>query len=101
MRSRFVLVLIILVALTSSASARRILWKPKEKPPVSLREAITLAEKDLGENAKKYHCIRASLAKTFSNGDWEFQFMTTKGETMWMSVGSDGKVRRSRDGFAY
>jgi hypothetical protein len=76
-------------------------WKPTEKPPVSLAEAIKLAEAELQNEKVQYFCIGASLARTFSAGDWEFRFSSKEGKEMFVSVGSDKKVQKSESGFEY
>jgi len=98
--------LFVLLLLGGVASARRIAWKPQEKPPVLLSEALALAEGELAkqEGAKrdeKYHCIGASLAQTFSRGDWELIYCTPEGKSLWISVGSDKSVQVSTKGFSY
>ena len=48
MRKRVVIVAVICCLLfCASIFARRIAWNPKEKPPVSLRLALALAEEEL------------------------------------------------------
>ena len=99
------LVLLVLV-LVGMASARRIAWKPQDKPPVLLSEALALAEGQLAKHEgekreEKYHCIGASLAQTFSRGDWELIYCTPEGKSLWISVGSDKSVRVSTKGFSY
>jgi len=103
--------LFVLLLLGGVASARRIAWKPQEKPPVLLSEALALAEGELAkqegakpEGAKreeKFHCIGASLAQTFSRGDWELIYCTPEGKSLWISVGSDKSVQVSTKGFSY
>lgn len=95
---------LLLVLLASGvAEARRIRWKPEEKPPVWLKEALDLAAAELDNMKRKretdYYCIGAELAKTFSNGDWELHFSAQGGESVWVSVGSDKSVRTSKIGF--
>ena len=92
-------VLILLVS--GVACARNIKWKPQEKPPVLLKEALELADGELAKREGKFHCIGASLAKTFSGGDWELRFSTPEGKSLWISVGSDKSVRASTEGFEY
>lgn len=81
--------------------ARRIAWKRTDKPPVPLREAILLAEKELKEEKTEYFCVGAHLAKTFSEGDWQFHFSSKVGKEIWVVVSSDKSVRKSADGFDY
>jgi hypothetical protein len=94
------LVLLVLL-LVGVASARRIAWKPQDKPPVSLSEALKLADEELTKHEGKYHCLGASLAQTFSKGDWELTYSTPEGKPLWISVGSDKSVRVSTEGFSY
>ena len=105
MTGRFVrtglLFLILGVGLGSVAAARYIQWKPEEKPPVLLPAALVLADAELGKKGEEYHCISATLAKTFTGGDWELRYSSAKGKSMWVSVGSDKSVRTSERGFEY
>ena len=43
----------------------------------------------------------ASLAQTFTQGDWELHYATRQGKEMWVSVGSDKSVRKSDQGFEH
>jgi len=98
---RLILLIVCSMLIGGAVHARNIAWKANEKPPVSLAEAIKLAETHLQEKKIQYFCIGASLAKTFSNGDWELNFSSKEGKQMWISVGSDMNVRESEHGFDY
>lgn len=102
MYRRTILLVAFLLMLGGVAYARRIAWKPNEKPPVSLAEAAKLADVEAAkqEDAELF-CISVSLAKTFSGGDWEFRYSSAKGKHFWVSVGSDKSVRTSDAGFEY
>ena len=63
--------------------------------------ALAIAEAELEKEKIEYHCISANLAKTFSEGDWEFHFCSKDGKHLWLSVGSDRKVQKSEYGFEY
>ena len=81
--------------------ARRIAWVDTEQPPVSLTEALKLAETRLQDEKVHYFCLGASLARTFSQGDWELSFSSKEGKHLTVSVGSDRQVRTSELGFEY
>lgn len=98
---RVILIAAILLMCCSVALARRIAWKPLEKPPVSLAMAAALADAKAAEQDKELFCISASLAKTFSDGDWAFQYSSPKGKQFWVSVASDKSVKVSQIGFDY
>lgn len=98
---RLILSVVCMALLSGAVYARRIAWKPTEKPPVSLADAIKLAEAQLQKEKVQYFCIGASLAKTFSEGDWELNFSSKDGKQMTVSVGSDMKVRQSEQRFDY
>ena len=98
---RIILLVVCSMLLCGAAYARRIAWIPTEKPPVSLAEAIKLAETQLQNEKVQYFCVGASLAKTFSEGDWQLNFSSKKGKRMIVSVGSDKKVRKDEHGFEY
>ena len=98
---RITLIAVILLMCCSVALARRIAWKANEKPPVSLAVAAALADAKAAEKDEELFCIGASLAKTFSGGDWEFQYSSAKGKQFWISVASDKSIRVSDHGFEY
>ena len=81
--------------------ARRAEWDKSAKPPVSIRQALDLAEAELKNPDAEYFCIAASLANTFSGGDWELRFSSKGGKEMWVSVGADRKPRKSEQAFQY
>ena len=101
MTRQFAVVGLLILLLSGVASARRIQWKPQEKPPVPLKEALELADGEMAKRDGEFHCITARLAKTFTDGDWELSYSTPEGETLWISVGSDKSVRASTEGFHY
>ena len=101
MTRRAVIIIAVCAMVCSVAYARRIAWKANKKPPVSLHLAITLAEAELDKDEVEYFCIGASIAQTFSEGDWALQFSSADGKSMSVSVGSDKKVRKSEHGFIY
>lgn len=76
-------------------------WKNTERPAVSLRLALALADTELEKEEVPYFCIGASLARTFTEGDWELHFSSKDGKEMWVSVGSDKSIRKSKEGFNY
>ena len=92
---------VLLLCFGGAAFARYIKWKPEEKPPVSLSEALLLADAQILKREEKYHCVGATLAKTFTGGDWELQYGSPEGKSLWASVGSDKSVRLSATGFEY
>jgi len=98
---RTVLLIVCSFLLCGIAYARRIAWVDTQPPPVSLVEAIKLAEARLQDEKVHYFCIGASLAKTFSQGDWELSFSSKAGKRMTVSVGSDSQVKTSEQGFEY
>jgi hypothetical protein len=92
---------VVLALLGGVSYARYIQWKPEEKPPVSLPLAAALADAEIEKQEGKYYCLGASLAKTFTGGDWELRYSSTSGKQLWVSVGSDRSVRVSAMGFEY
>lgn len=101
MKSRIVAVVVILTVLCEAAYALRMVWKNTDQPPVSLHLALSLAEEELAKEDVKYFCIGASLAKTFSEGDWALHFSSKEGKEMWVNVASDKKITKSKEGFEY
>ena len=83
------------------AYGRRIAWKSADKPPVSLADAAKIADAEAAKQKVELFCIGGSLAKTFTGGDWEFQYSSATGKQFWVSVGSDKSVRTSDMGFEY
>ena len=99
---RLALVLLFLTfGSTGYLFARNILWNPKSKPPVSLPEAHEIALAALKDRHVDFYCTGASLAKTFSEGDWEFRFSAADGSATVVSVGSDKQTRVSDRGFSH
>ena len=101
MSRRIAVVGLLILLLSGVASARNILWKPQEKPPVPLKEALELADGELAKREGEFRCIAARLAKTFTDGDWELRYSTPEGKALWISVGSDKSVRARTEGFSY
>jgi hypothetical protein len=99
MRRATALAAIAVVLFTTSVFARRIVWRIADEPPVSLQSALDLAKAELKDES--YFCVGASLAQTFTQGDWELHYATKQGKEMWISVGSDKSVRKSDKGFDY
>jgi hypothetical protein len=99
MRTSIIVLVLVAAISTPIALGRYITWKPADPPPVSLQEALALANKDLNDDA--YYCVAASLAKTFTGGDWELHYCTKQGKNMWVSVGADKSIRKSEHGFEY
>lgn len=75
------------------------MWDPKDKPPVSLEEAIVLAKKQLKPKGD-YYCLGATISKSFTEGDWELMMACGKKST-YVSVGSDKSIHVSEEGFRY
>ena len=98
---RILLLIVCSLLLGGVAYARRIAWEATQPPPVPLGEAVKLAEDRLKGETVHYFCIGASLAKTFSDGDWELSFSSKEGKRMTVSVGSDRQVKTSEQGFEY
>ena len=101
--TRKVVVVIVSVAVLSCgmALAYRGRWKPADRPAVSLRLALTLAEEALANEEVRYHCINANLEKTSQKGEWHFSFASKDGKRMSVKVTSDGVVMKSPFGFDY
>ena len=94
-------IVIFLVALTSTLFARNIQWRPTEKPPVSIAAAVEAATKELNKGGADFYCLGGSIGRNFSQCDWLLTFSNTAGEFRWVSVGSDGKIRVSKEGFDF
>ena len=60
---------------------------------------MSATSNDLNDDA--YYFVAASLAKTFTGGDWELHFCRKQGKDMWISVGADKSIRKSDHGFEY
>ena len=103
MKNKRLLLILLLLFFTSAGYlfARNIIWNPKNKPPVSLPEAHEIALAALKDRHTEFFCTHASLARTFSEGDWEFQFSSADGSSTSVSVGSDKQAKISDRGFAH
>ncbi len=82
------------------SQARRIIWEAGKRPPISLAEALNLADAHL-KNKGKYYCLRAELASTFTSADWELEYSSDENDNLSLSIGSDKSVRESKKGFNY
>ena len=80
-------------------------YGPKDRPPLALTEAYTLAVARLGPATNRFHCISASVLEMGgTNGwtGWTFWFSNTNGDRASMWVFFDGGVTcdfRSGEGF--
>ena len=101
--TRKVVVVIVCAAVLSCGAvlAYRGRWEPTDRPAVSLRLALTLAEEALANEEVRYHCIDATLEKTSPKGEWHFAFASKDGKRIWVKVTSDAVVMRSPFGFDY
>jgi hypothetical protein len=75
-------------------------WNKNEKPKVSLMEAHSKALEALKPRKIDYYCLSATVARTFSECDWELLFAAAGKPEIWVSVGTD-EVRVSEHGFSY
>jgi hypothetical protein len=75
-------------------------WHNNKRPKISLIEAHAKALEALKPWHTDYYCIAATVARTFSECDWELHFAATNHAEIWVSVGTD-KVRVSEHGFTY
>ena len=94
-------IVILLAALTSALFARNIQWETKDKPPVSIIAAVEAATKELDKGGADFYCLGGSIGRNFSECDWLLTFSNATGEVRWVSVGSDGKIRVSKEAFEY
>lgn len=99
MRRATAVAVIAITLFATSVSARRILWRVGDVPPVPLPSALDLAKAELNDDS--YFCIGATLVQTYTKGDWELRYSTKDGKQMWVSVGSDKSIRKSEDGFIH
>jgi len=101
MSKRTIMILTTCLLCSAVAYARYAEWKKTEKPPVSLRSALDLAEAELKNEGIDYYCIGASLASTLRGGDWELHLASKEGREMWISVGSDKQPKKSDKAFQH
>lgn len=100
--TRIALAALAIISLMSGFShARHSEWDKSREPPVSLESALEMAKAELEREAVDYFCVGAKLANTFSGGDWELHFSSEDGREIWISIGSDKKVRRSDKEFQH
>ena len=91
---RRIFILVFYIALTGSlVFGMCVAWKDRMRPPIALSQAVDLAEKALGADAKTFYCIRAIVAETGGKGgDWTLEYSSQEGVHRWVIVGMDGKV---------
>ena len=70
MKARITVVLLSLT-LVCLCFARNSAWKANEKPPISLVVAHKKALEALESRHVEYHCLSATVAKTFSGSEWQ------------------------------
>lgn len=75
-------------------------WDNNVKPKISLVDAHEKALEALKSKYPDYYCLSASVARTFSECDWEMRFAAPGNRFVWVSVGTD-RVRVSEQGFSY
>lgn len=99
MRPLLTFVVFAALAAATPCFGRNIAWRAGDVPPVSLQEALELAKPALTDHS--FYCISATLAKTFTDGDWQLRFADKDGKELWISIGSDKSIRKSDHGFEY
>lgn len=90
-------VLIILAALITSIAgttfASLFVWRDRVRPPVSLREALDISEKILGEDLKNRYCVNVSLYGNPTGapkpGAWNLLFAAADGSKKHVYVDMD------------
>jgi hypothetical protein len=75
-------------------------WDKNVKPKISLTDAHAKALAALKSNYPDYYCLSATVARTYSECDWELSFAAPGNRLVWVSVGTDS-VRVSEQGFSY
>lgn len=92
-------VCVVLTTMVLPVLARQIMWKIEQRPPIELEQAVALAKAKLKARGN-FYCVRASISKSFTDGDWALDMASEKDSTH-VSVGSDKSVRVSDKGFDY
>jgi hypothetical protein len=101
MKIRFILFFFVLISLIGFAQAKNAGWEKTQKPSPSLIEAHQIALDALKDQGIDFFCLSATVARTFSECDWELHFSSSKGKEKWVSVSHDRKARVSEHGFPY
>jgi hypothetical protein len=91
---RTIAIIIVTGLLTSVLLAMNLLIDRKAVPAISLPDAYSEAVQALGAIAPRFHCTDGFLqhSKTYE-GEWQFDFYTTNGETKCVFVPLDKKIK--------
>ena len=101
MKKQIVIAAAVSLLLCGLAFAKDGGWDKTKQPAVSLQLALALADAELAKEDVQYFCIGARLSRTFTEGDWELHYSSKDKKEMWISVGSDRSIRKSKEGFEY
>jgi hypothetical protein len=83
-----ILICAILVSSLAHCQAATIMWNEKQKPSVSLNQAVVMAEKALHRRAKDFYCLGGGII----NASWELRFGSKSGEMRFVTVSMNKKV---------
>jgi len=101
MKKHFILVFLVAASLIVCAHAKNAGWNKAERPSPSLIEAHQIALDAIKTRGIEYFCLSATVARTFSECDWELHFSSKEGKEIWVSVGHERKAKVSEQGFNY
>ncbi len=94
MRRLLLIAVCIALLVTGTSFAELFKWRARVRPPVSLKEALDIGEKLLGDDAKKRFCIDVSI---YGNpmgapkpGAWNLLFAAEDGSKKHVYVDMDG-----------
>ncbi len=99
---KILVVAALLVGISGSCLAKYALWNSRQKPEISLTQALSMAQKSLGKNQKDFYCVDAKLGVSLARGDWTLQFGSKNAGTRFVMVLFDDKtVRVSKSPFPH
>ena len=91
---RMLLSLTVALSITALACASTYVWVDTKRPPVAIKQAISKAEAELGEERNRYYCTSATIAGAKNDDDaaWRLRFCAEDGSSKYIQVKMTGDV---------
>ena len=84
---------VLIVSVAGTACASLFGWRDRVRPPVSLRKALDISERELGDDLKNRYCVNVSLYGNPTGspkpGAWNLLFAAADGSKKHVYVDMD------------